>query len=253
MSYSLTELYTLCHGTTVNSQRTFVLDTCWTSWTVSSQSLNIFFMWFLERFKFTMLVYPCRCVIGSHVSSVLSYLLQQTFYRVVFTLPSSTWQWKFSPIPTSCSGIHCIEPSFCCTNAWQSTSKYDVDVHSEIIDCFCPWVRLGIPIDSGMDLSIRIDKLRMFINKTLSTQSLINQLNISTRVEQCLPPWRLGTILGLRWQYHLRSVKLESARSYVMRMRDKLKKPKKWKTDRTSIEFTDQFRPVKLESVRSYE
>ncbi len=38
--------------------------------------------------------------------------------------------------------------------------------------------QLGIPIDSGMGLSIRIDKLRVFINKTLSTQSLINQLLI---------------------------------------------------------------------------
>jgi hypothetical protein len=37
---------------------------------------------------------------------------------------------------------------------------------------------VGIPIDSGMVLSIRIDKLRVFINKTLSTQSLINQLLI---------------------------------------------------------------------------
>ena len=39
---------------------------------------------------FTMLVYPCRCVIGSHVSPVLSYPLQRTLYTVVFTLPSST-------------------------------------------------------------------------------------------------------------------------------------------------------------------
>ena len=37
---------------------------------------------------------------------------------------------------------------------------------------------LGHPIDSGMGLSITIDKLRVFINKTLSTQSLINQLLI---------------------------------------------------------------------------
>jgi hypothetical protein len=34
------------------------------------------------------------------------------------------------------------------------------------------------PIDSGMGLSATIDKLRVFINKTLSTQSLINQLLI---------------------------------------------------------------------------
>ncbi len=33
-------------------------------------------------------------------------------------------------------------------------------------------------LDSGMSLSITIDKLRVFINKTLSTQSLINQLSI---------------------------------------------------------------------------
>ncbi len=39
------------------------------------------------------------------------------------------------------------------------------------------WV-LEIPIDSGIDLSITIDKLRVFINKTLSTESLINQLLI---------------------------------------------------------------------------
>ena len=37
---------------------------------------------------------------------------------------------------------------------------------------------VGHPIDSGMGLSITIDKLLVFINKTLSTQSLINQLLI---------------------------------------------------------------------------
>ena len=35
-----------------------------------------------------------------------------------------------------------------------------------------------MPIDSGIGLSIRIDNLRVFINKTLSTESLINQLLI---------------------------------------------------------------------------
>ncbi len=38
--------------------------------------------------------------------------------------------------------------------------------------------RLEIPIDSGMGFSIAMDTLRVFINKTLSTQSLINQLLI---------------------------------------------------------------------------
>jgi hypothetical protein len=37
---------------------------------------------------------------------------------------------------------------------------------------------VGYPIDSGMGLSTTIDKVRVFINKTLSTQSLINQLLI---------------------------------------------------------------------------
>ena len=37
---------------------------------------------------------------------------------------------------------------------------------------------VGNPIDSGIDLSITIDKIRVFINKTLSTESLINQLLI---------------------------------------------------------------------------
>ena len=35
-----------------------------------------------------------------------------------------------------------------------------------------------IPIDSGIGLSITIDKLWVFINKTLSTESLINELLI---------------------------------------------------------------------------
>ncbi len=34
---------------------------------------------------------------------------------------------------------------------------------------------LGIPIDSRIDLSITIEKSQVFINKTLSTESLINQ------------------------------------------------------------------------------
>jgi len=37
---------------------------------------------------------------------------------------------------------------------------------------------VGIPIDSGIDLSITIVRLRVFINKTLSSESLLNQLLI---------------------------------------------------------------------------
>ena len=46
--------------------------------------------------------------------------------------------------------------------------------------------RVGIPIDSGLGLSITIDKLRLFINKTLSTESLINQLLIRGLTYQLL-------------------------------------------------------------------
>jgi hypothetical protein len=42
----------------------------------------------------------------------------------------------------------------------------------------CQQQLLEIPIDSGIGLSITIDKLRVFISKTLSTESLINQLLI---------------------------------------------------------------------------
>ncbi len=52
---------------------------------------------------------------------------------------------------------------------------------------------LEIPIDSGIGLSITIDKLRVFINKTLSTEGLINQLltkriglSISVDNEKCV-------------------------------------------------------------------
>jgi len=41
-----------------------------------------------------------------------------------------------------------------------------------------PTFPIEILIDSGMGLSITMDKFRVFINKTLSTQSLINKLLI---------------------------------------------------------------------------
>jgi hypothetical protein len=44
------------------------------------------------------------------------------------------------------------------------------------LDCYS--YRIEVPIDSGIALSIRIDNLGVFINKTLSTESLINQLLI---------------------------------------------------------------------------
>ena len=46
--------------------------------------------------------------------------------------------------------------------------------------------KVGIPIDGGSGLSITIDKLRVFINKTLSTESLINQLLIRGLVTKFL-------------------------------------------------------------------
>ena len=44
--------------------------------------------------------------------------------------------------------------------------------------CDLWWFRLGHPIDCGIGMSITIDKIRVFINKTLSTESLINQLGL---------------------------------------------------------------------------
>ena len=49
---------------------------------------------------------------------------------------------------------------------------------SVLYSCRNVQLEIGHPIDSGMGLSITIDKLRVLINKTLSTQSLINQLLI---------------------------------------------------------------------------
>ena len=44
--------------------------------------------------------------------------------------------------------------------------------------------KVGIPVDSGIGLSITIDNLRVLINKTLSTESLINQSLIRGLVYQ---------------------------------------------------------------------
>jgi hypothetical protein len=55
------------------------------------------------------------------------------------------------------------------------SSVSDLERMLPTLDLRC---EVGYPIDSGMGLSITIDKLRVLINKTLSTQSLINQLLI---------------------------------------------------------------------------
>jgi hypothetical protein len=54
---------------------------------------------------------------------------------------------------------------------WSSPTRTGV-----VTDSFPTTGMVGIPIDSGMGLSITIDDFRVFFNKTLSTQSLINQL-----------------------------------------------------------------------------
>ena len=86
----------------------------------SCDSLNVF----------TMVAYPCRCVMGSHVSSFLSNPSQRTLYRVALTLSSPTCPWKSSPIPTICLRIHGIDPSVCCENAFHTGSKYDLAVRT---------------------------------------------------------------------------------------------------------------------------
>ena len=88
---------------------------------------------------FTMVTYPCRCVIDTHVSSFLSYPCHRTLYTVLFTLPSRTWQWKSSPIATICLGIHWNDPSVCFENTVQTGSKYDVSVST--VSVCSPWVR----------------------------------------------------------------------------------------------------------------
>ena len=60
------------------------------------------------------------------------------------------------------------------THTRRSDSTPDPDGVLKDVKC---WT-LGHPIDSGIDLSITIDTIRVFINKTLSTESLINQLLI---------------------------------------------------------------------------
>ncbi len=82
-------------------------------------------------------------MIGSHVSPVLSYPIQRTLYRVVVTLTSSTCLWKSSPIPTICSGIHCIQWTiFLLCKFIPTTSKCDVVVRRE--STVFPWVRLKV-------------------------------------------------------------------------------------------------------------
>ena len=58
-----------------------------------------------------------------------------------------------------------------------STILFETDSKEELLEKANKSLNDG-SIDSGMGLSITIDKFRVFINKTLSTQSLINQLLI---------------------------------------------------------------------------
>ncbi len=75
-----------------------------------------------------------------------------------------------------------------------------------------------------MGLSITIDKLRVFINKTLSTQSLINQLTIKrvdlsisldSRLDTCQsgyrPPWTPSSSLLLLWRKNCEPVSVWNA------------------------------------------
>jgi hypothetical protein len=111
--------------------------------TVRSQSLNIFFMWFLERFYHTSISlsmydrFPCIC--RSIISAPTNFIQSR-----LHLWPFWTWLWKSSPIPTICSGIHCIEPSFYYANAFQTASKYDVAVHRTLT--VFPWVRLRLVV-----------------------------------------------------------------------------------------------------------
>jgi hypothetical protein len=61
--------------------------------------------------------FPC---IARSIISAPTNFIQSRLYLVIIK--------KSSPIPTICSGIHWIEPSFCCANAFQAASKYDVVV-----------------------------------------------------------------------------------------------------------------------------
>jgi hypothetical protein len=87
---------------------------------------------------------------------------------------------------------HCIREHrhFClCPNSFH-TINLSGEQHHNINELWREILRhvstLGIPIDSGIDLSITIDKIRVLINKTLLTESLINQLLIRELTYQLL-------------------------------------------------------------------
>ncbi len=75
-----------------------------------------------------------------------------------------------------------VFPSHCiCTWSWIPTPPFSFSWEGcsslpRYRLCWCCTVE--VTIDSGIVLSIRIDNLGVFINKTLSTESLINQLLI---------------------------------------------------------------------------
>ncbi len=89
----------------------------------------------------------------SKSSELLTYLwckMSKTFV-VLYTehvflliLPHADGQQPIPTIVTICSGIHCIEPSFCCANAFQPASKYDVAVRRA--STVFPWVRLRLVV-----------------------------------------------------------------------------------------------------------
>ncbi len=86
--------------------------------------------------------------------------------------------WKSSPIPTICSGIHCIEPSFCSINAFQPMSKYDVTVLRTST--------LNIDIESWSDLE-RLDEKwwkNLIISDDQAETCLIITINDTSRWEK---------------------------------------------------------------------
>jgi len=73
-------------------------------------------------------------VIGSHVSPVLSYPLQRTLYRVVFTLSSSKNPQKFQQSVRESIELNHVSVTEIIFAAFQTESKYDVTVRRKSTD-----------------------------------------------------------------------------------------------------------------------
>ncbi len=148
---------------------------------VSNQFLQIFRMWFLERFYHgNISLWMCDglpSVVFLVVSFPTNFVKSSPYF---LTFPSPTWVWKSSPISTIFFGINSIDPSVWFENVFHTGSKYDLTVLISSLPF--PWAKVLFVVAllwstanfSGV-VSDATDVEQFFLSRAVSTSGTVRR------------------------------------------------------------------------------